>query len=99
MLANNYDYPSLIMMLAGRLRAYYNYKLLYERGLSVPEIAVRLHANEYAVKISIETADRIRSRDLLNWLDELAELDQNIKAGKAEPGNGFEMFLLRNGKR
>lgn len=99
MLANNYDYQALIMMLAGRLRAYYGYKLLYEKGLTYSEIAARMHVNEYAVKISLESSRDVRSSDLLRWLSELADLDQNIKAGKSEAGNGFEMFLLRNGKR
>lgn len=99
MLAASYDDQALIMMLAGRLRAYYGYKKLYEKGLSPSEIAVRMHANEYAVKISLEGASSIRSSDLLRWLSELAELDQNIKAGRADASGGFEMFLLKNGKR
>ncbi len=99
MLAGNYDDQALIMMLAGRLRAYYSYKLLYEKGLSVSDIAMRMHANEYAVKISLEGASSIRSSDLLRWLSELAELDQNIKAGRIDARTGFEMFLLKNGKR
>ncbi len=99
MLAANYDDQALIMMLAGRLRAYYSYKLLYEKGLSASEIAMRMRANEYAVKISLEGASSVRSSDLLRWLSELAELDQNIKAGRIDAPSGFEMFLLKNGKR
>ncbi len=99
MLSSNYDYLALIMMLAGRLRTYYKYKLLYEKGYSEGEIATRFRANEYAVKISLEAASSISSRKLLEWLCELAELDQNIKAGKTDPGYGFEMFILRNAKR
>ena len=99
MLDNSYDYQSMIAMLASRLRAYYEYKLLYEKGLNDSEITMRTHANEYAVKISLEAMSSLRSRTILEWLGELAQLDQDIKAGKADAANGFEMFLLRNGKR
>ena len=41
----------------------------------------------------------MKSEKLLSYLSELAELDQGIKAGLTDPKDGFEQFLLRNGKR
>lgn len=99
MLSFNYDYNAMIMMIAGRLRSLYNMKLLYEHGLNEDDIAVRLHANLWAVKFGLQDCRGLQAETLLSYLDQLAVLDQNIKAGLTDPKDGFEQFLLRNGKR
>jgi len=99
MLSFNYDYNAMIMMIASRLRSLYNMKHLYEQGLNDDSIAVRLHANPWAVKFGLQDCRSMKSEKLLSYLSELAELDQGIKAGLTDPKDGFEQFLLRNGKR
>lgn len=99
MLMFNYDYNAMIMMLAGRIRSLYNMKHLYEQGLNTDDIAVRLHANPWAVKFGMQDCMNLQADVLLSYLDQLADLDQGIKAGTIEPKDGFENFLLRNGKR
>jgi DNA polymerase III, delta subunit len=99
MLSFNYDYNAMIMMIASRLRSLYNMKHLYEQGLNEDSIAVRLHANPWAVKFGLQDCRSMKSEKLLSYLSELAELDQGIKAGLTDPKDGFEQFLLRNGKR
>ena len=93
------DYPGMIAMLASRLRSLYNMKKLYERGYSEKQIVTRLHAKEYAVKKGLEGTVNRSSGSILKILDELACLDQDIKTGKADPKEGFEVFLLKNGGR
>lgn len=99
MLSFNYDYNAMMLMIAGRLRSLYNMKHLYEHGLDESDIAVRLHANPWAVKFGLQDCRGLKSAVLLSYLNQLAELDQNIKAGLIDPKDGFEQFLLRNGKR
>lgn len=99
MLSFNYDYNAMIMMIAARIRALYNMKLLYEQGLNESDIAVRLHANPWAVKFGLKDCQGLKAETLLIYLKELADLDQGIKAGIMDPKDGFEDFLLRNGKR
>ena len=74
-------------------------KYLYESGLSEDSIAVRLHANPWAVKFGLKDCHGLPSKVLLSYLSQLADLDQGIKAGTIDPKDGFEQFLLTNGKR
>lgn len=96
MLIAGYDYVALISMLASRIRMLYNMKLLYERGYGEENIAIRLHANKWAVKFGLQDCSTLRARQLLRYLVELAELDQNIKNGLVLPKDGFDDFILRN---
>ena len=97
MLQARYDYVAMIAMLASKLRSLYNIKKLYERGLSDSMIATRLHADDWAIKKGLESCYHLQSKTLLRYLEELATLEQGIKAGRIEPKNGFEQFLLKNG--
>ncbi len=60
-------------------------------------IATRLHADDWAIKKGLESCYHLQSKTLLRYLEELATLEQGIKAGRIEPKNGFEQFLLKNG--
>jgi DNA polymerase-3 subunit delta len=98
MLDQNESIQKIISLLAGSLRRSYNMKVLYEQGLSEEEIASRLHfRNKWAVHYGMRNSGNTRSRTLLKWLSQLADLDQNIKAGKTDPKEGFEHFLIENG--
>ena len=97
MLQARYDYVAMIAMLASKLRSLYNIKKLYERGLSDSMIATRLHADDWAIKKGLESCYHLQSKTLLRYLEELATLEQGIKAGRIEPKNGFEQFLLKKG--
>ena len=97
MLQARYDYVAMIAMLASKLRRLYNIKKLYERGLSDSMIATRLHADDWAIKKGLESCYHLQSKTVLRYLEELATLEQGIKAGRIDPKNGFEQFLLKNG--
>jgi len=99
MLRANYDSNAMLSMLASRIRSIYNMKVLYDRGYSQSMIAARLNQKEYAVKKGLENCYGTNSAALLRYLKELADLDQDIKAGRAEAKSGLEDFLLRNGGR
>ena len=93
-------YPVFMMlMLAGRLRALYTMKKMYEKGMSEADIAMRLSQKPYAVKKGLESTRSLSAKKLLDYLNQLAELDQGIKSGQIDPKDGFEQFVLRNGKR
>ena len=98
MLRNGYDLNAITAMLASRLRTSFYMKRLFENGLSNEEIAVRIQGNAWAVSKNLDKMFRMRSHDVLRLLNELAELDQAVKAGKADLKEGFDLFLLRNGR-
>ena len=99
MLNANYDYMALIAMIASRLKALYNMKKLEERGMREEDIAIRLHANKWAVHFGLQDCRSLNSDQMLKLLKELADLDQGIKAGTIQPKDGFDAYLLKNGKR
>ena len=99
MLKASIDHTAMMLMLAGRLRALYTMKKMYENGMSEADIAMRLSQKPYAVKKGLESTRSLSAKKLLDYLNQLAELDQGIKSGQIDPKDGFEQFVLRNGKR
>ena len=99
MIRGNYDTVAMMNLLASRLRTLYNMKKLYEIGLSEDMIATRLKQKPYSVQMGLRDLFGLGSKDLLRFLNELAELDQGIKIGKTDAREGFDLFLLRNGNR
>ncbi len=99
MLKSSYDHTAMMIMLASRIRSMYCMRRLYEKGLSNDEIAVRLKQKPYAVRKGLENTSSRSASQLLKLLVQLAELDQGIKAGTINPKDGFEQFILKNGKR
>ena len=99
MLKASIDHTNMLLMLANRIRALYTMKKLYENGMNEADIAMRLSQKPYAVKKGLENTRGRTSAQLLDLLVQLAELDQGIKAGLTDPKEGFEQFILRNGKR
>ena len=98
-LSFNYDYNAMMLMIAGRIRSLYNMKYLYESGLNEDSIAIRLHANPWAVKFGLKDCHGLSAKMMLYYLNQLADLDQGIKEGTIDQKDGFEQFLLTNGKR
>ena len=99
MLLANYDYTIMISMLAKRLRSIYNMRLLHEDGYSNEQIATRMHVKSGYVYYVLKDSSGIMSKDVLNYLNQLANIDQGIKAGTLDPANSFTNFLIKNGKR
>lgn len=95
----NYDYAAMMPMLASRLRSFYQMKKLYELGLDESQITTRLHANPYAVKKSLENCRQISSKQILEYLSQLADIDQKFKSGLANLDDEFESFLLHSGEK
>ena len=99
MLLANYNYTVMISMLSKRLRTLYNMMLLRESGYSNDEVAARMHVKSGFVYYALKDASHFSSKQILSYLNELADMDQGIKQGTLDPKNSFENFLIRNGKR
>lgn len=94
----NIDPIALIAMLASQYRFLHQVKILQASGLTQKEIASKLNAHPFRVTKTLENCSYINERELSATLNELAQLDQNIKAGKVDKKFGFEMFLIERGK-
>lgn len=92
----NKDPIYLIALIASQFHLLYQVKVcLLKKITHQDNIAQSLSVHPYRVKLAIPVCQRLSIDDILLRLHQLAELDQNIKAGKIEKNIGFEMFLLK----
>lgn len=91
----NKDAIYLIALLASQFRFLYEVKALMLQGKDKDAIKDELKAHPYRVKLTMRTAERLSIHYLMHMLEQLATLDQNLKAGRLDKKLGFEMFLLR----
>ncbi|MEG0362156.1 MAG: DNA polymerase III subunit delta, partial [Longicatena sp.] len=54
-----------------------------------------LKAHPYRVKMSLQSVDYLSINELFSILNQIAQLDQDMKNGKIDKKLGFEMFLIR----
>ena len=99
MLKNRNDVYSMVGLLAFQFRFMCQCKALSKLGMNQYEIARELNAHEYRIKMSLQSAGSLSPENLLAILDQLAQLDQNIKQGKVDPQAGLEMFIIRQCRR
>lgn len=84
----------IIVMLANQIRIMYQAKELQKKGYMEKDIASLLDIHPYRVKLALSKSRCFTSEVLLNYLEQLANLDINIKTGKIDKELGLEMFLL-----
>ena len=90
----NYDGVAASLILSTQIRFMFKVKYLYSLGFSSEQIASRIKAHPYRIKIVLRRINVFTINQLLSMLNELAILDQNIKTGKIDANNGFEIFLV-----
>ena len=87
----------LISTIANQIRFIYQVNVLYRKGLISEElIAKELGVSPYRVKLAIRKIKIATPERLLNILHELSTLDVDIKSGKVDRFQGFELFLLKD---
>lgn len=92
----NKDPIYLIALISSQFHLLYQVKCAMLQGMNrQDEIASQLGVHPYRVKLALGICYRFSADDLLATLNQLAELDQSIKAGKVDKTLGLELFLLR----
>lgn len=85
----------LVGMLANQFRLLSEVSYLSTQYSSNNEIARILGIHEYRVKLSRDHLRRITYKKILKKIDELYQLDLDIKSGVVDRFFAFEMFLIR----
>lgn len=85
---------AIIIMLANQIRIMYQTKMLIKKGYSEFEISNILEIHEYRVKKALEKSRKYSEKKILIKLEELADLDYNIKTGYIDKNIGLELFIL-----
>lgn len=85
---------AIIVMLANQFRIMYQSKQLLKKGYSEREIANLLEIHEFRVKKALEKGRKYSSDEILKKLEDLADLDYQIKSGQLDKNIGLELFIL-----
>ena len=95
MLKLNEEPIKIIIMLANKFRLMYQACELHKRGYSIDDIATKLNSKRYPIELEIQKGYKYDSKVLLNILEELADLDTNIKMGLIDKEIALELFILK----
>lgn len=93
LLAQKVDPLALLGLIGSSIRKIYQISALYEQGVSNKGIADRLSLSEKQVYYLVKHQMR-PSFGLLSLLNQLAQIDQDVKQGKIDRFVAFELFML-----
>ena len=96
LIRSNEEPIKIIITLANQFRLIYQCKELYKKGNSEDSISKILDVHPYRIKLALEKGKNYSSSVILKYLDDLAEIDNNIKSGVVDKGLAFQLFLLGN---
>ena len=85
---------ALIPMLASQFRFISQVYFLDSRGLDKEEIASQLGVSPVRVKIALKNSRNISRKQIAHSLNDLYNLDCQIKSGQIDRSYGFELFLI-----
>ena len=85
----------LIVLLGNALRLLYQVSLLDRKGYNDGEIAKMLNINRFRLKYIREDSKYHSLEQIQDLLNQLAQLDFQIKTGRIDKKLGFELFLLK----
>ena len=94
LIKSNEEPIKIIITLANQFRLIYQCKELYKKGNSEDSISKIIDVHPYRVKLALEKGRNYSSRVILNYLDNLADIDNNIKSGVIDKNLAFELFVL-----
>ena len=95
MLKLNEEPIKIIIMLANKFRLMYQACELSKKGYNIDEIADKLNSKRYPVQLAIEKGYKYDSKIILHNLEELADMDVNIKMGLIDKEIALELFILK----
>jgi DNA polymerase-3 subunit delta len=85
----------IMALIARQFRILYQVKDLQQQGYSQQQMASQLGLHPYAVKIAAGQSNRFEAQQLTGILNQIADLDYQMKSGKIDKTLGLELFLLR----
>lgn len=95
MLKINEEPIKIIIILSNQFRIMYQSKELLKKGYTEKDIAANLKIHPYRVKLAIQNSRNYSSKTLLKYINDLADMDINIKTGKTNKDLALELFILK----
>lgn len=83
-------------LIASQLRLLYQVKTLLKKGYSQNQIASRLKVHPYRVKLAMGKAKQFSLQKILEMLEDLAEIDYQMKTGGGDKEKLLELFFVKH---
>lgn len=93
LIMNKEEPIAMVAMLANQFRLLLQVKGYAKLGMSKNEIASRLKIHPYRVELALKNKEFNKQR-ILNYLDELCDIDYRVKSGRVDKYAALELFLL-----
>lgn len=90
----NMEPIKIIITLANKIRLIYQTKELFKAGYTENDIVSILKMNPKQLYFLKEPIRKYESKDLITFLEKLADIDYNIKSGKTDAKKALELFIL-----
>lgn len=87
---------AILALIARQYRILAQVKYLSSEGFGAQQIASRLKLNPYVVKLAMQQIHHFDASYLTNALDQLADIDYQMKTGYGERELLLEFFILKN---
>ena len=84
----------IIALLASKFRLMYQASTLSKKGYTEEQISEILDVHKYPVHLAIVSGYKYNPKILINYLNELANLDIGIKTGEKDKDLALELFIL-----
>lgn len=94
LLLKNSEPIAILILIANQFRLMLQCKKLYYQGYSEKDIASLLEVHPYRVKLALQKSKSYSDETLITYLEQLANLDYEIKSGAKEASTSLELFLL-----
>lgn len=95
MLKYNEEPIKIISILADNFRLMYQAKELRKIGYNNFDIGTTLEENPYRIKFVLEKSNEYTAKTLLKLINDLADIDINIKTGKVDKNLALELFIIK----
>lgn len=95
LLKRNEEPIKILAVVASHLRLLFQVKALLKKGYSQAQIAKQLKIHPYRVKLAAAKSGNFDEQWLLNCLEQLSELDYQMKTGFGNREKMLELFFIR----
>lgn len=94
MLKYNEEPLTILIMIANQFRIMYQSKELYKKGYTKNDISSMLDIHPFRIQKALEKGTNYDNKGILKYINDLADLDYNIKSGLVNKEMGIELFII-----
>ncbi|WP_081707534.1 DNA polymerase III subunit delta [Bacillus massiliigorillae] len=99
LLRQNEEPIKVLALMASQVRIMYVAKSLAQNGYGQQKIATHLKIHPFRVKLALEKARYFHEKELMTFLNNIADADYKMKTGQMDKALLLELIILQSGSR